>query len=115
MPSWQKGWKPSYRGSPVCKDTLGDKLLPGLLALAGESPRTALENLDRAEKLGWIASSDAWRGVRKLPNQIVHEYVEDPVILADALNLGHRTVPMLVTTADTLSAEVERLLKVARE
>jgi hypothetical protein len=32
------------------QDSLGDKLLPALLSLAGETPRTALENLDRAEK-----------------------------------------------------------------
>lgn len=57
------------------QDTLGDKLLPALLRYAGEVPRTAMENLDRGEKLGWIESSDAWLAVRRLRNRMVHEYV----------------------------------------
>lgn len=92
------------------QDTLGDKLLPALLGIAGETPRSAIENLDRAEKLGWIASADHWMSLRKLRNQMVHEYVEDPVVLADALNLGHESVPALCAAAGTLAAAAERLL-----
>lgn len=91
------------------QDTLSDKLLPTLLAFAGEIPRTAIENLDRAEKLGWIASADQWLSLRKLRNQMVHEYVEDTAILADALRLGHEAVPLLCLAAQTLDAEAERL------
>lgn len=92
------------------QDTLGDKLLPALLAAAGETPRTVIENLDRAEKLGWVASADRWMSLRKLRNQMVHEYVEDMVILADALNFGHESVPLLRDTATFLAEEAERLL-----
>ncbi len=92
------------------QDTLGDKLLPALLAFAGEPMRTVLENVDRAEKLGWIPSADTWMQVRKLRNQMVHEYVEDAQILADALNLGHESVPMLVCVAENCQSEAVRLL-----
>lgn len=84
------------------QDTVGDKLLPALLAYAGEPARTVMENLDLAEKLGWLPSADAWMSLRKLRNQMVHEYVEDLAILADALNRGHESVTMLVTVAGTL-------------
>ncbi|WP_333874150.1 hypothetical protein [Methylobacter sp.] len=42
------------------QDTLGDKLLPNLLGFVGERTATAVDNLDRAERLGWIKSSDGW-------------------------------------------------------
>jgi hypothetical protein len=52
--------------------------------------------LDRAEKLGWLKSVDDCLVIRKLRNQMVHEYIEDKQILVDALNAGHAFVPTLV-------------------
>jgi len=39
------------------QDTLGDKLLPTLLAALGERPAPFIDRLDRAERLGLILSS----------------------------------------------------------
>ncbi|PYG02439.1 MULTISPECIES: hypothetical protein [unclassified Thioalkalivibrio] len=77
------------------QDTLGDKLLPLYLEALGEHVGAAIDNLDRAEKLGLMPSSDDWLAMRKLRNQMVHEYIEDPVTLADALQTGHEFVPTL--------------------
>ena len=63
------------------QDTLGDKLLPLLLVVLGEKPSTAIDNLDKAEKLGWLNSSDEWMTIRQLRNQMVHDYIEDITIL----------------------------------
>lgn len=93
------------------QDSLGDKLLPALLSLAGESPRTALENLDRAERLGWIASADGWLALRKLRNQMIHEYIEDVAVLTDALNYGHEAVAILVQAAEAMTIQATRLLE----
>lgn len=41
------------------QDTLGDKLLPLLLSLLGEKVSSAIDNLDRAERLGFIESGHA--------------------------------------------------------
>ena len=71
------------------QDTLGDKLLPLLLAALGERLSAAIDNLDRAERLGLLKSADEWLVMRKLRNQMVHEYVEDPVVLSNALQTGH--------------------------
>ena len=38
---------------------------------------------------------------------MVHEYIEDPAILASALQAAHEQVPMLVTAADKLLAEIQ--------
>ena len=71
------------------QDTLGDKMLPPLLAFNAENIGTMIDNLDKAERFGWINSTDQWLEIRKLRNQMVHEYIEDLDILSDALNQAH--------------------------
>jgi len=90
------------------QDTIGDKLLPVLLVALGETPAAAIDNLDRAERLGLIESADEWMTMRKLRNQMVHEYVEDLAVLASALQTGHDFVPSLINAANSLMAEIER-------
>jgi hypothetical protein len=89
------------------QDTLGDKLLPLLLSALGERPAAAIDNLDRAERLGLIPSADQWMEMRGLRNQMIHEYVEDPLVLADAIESVHRHVPLLAV-AGRLEAEIAR-------
>ena len=84
------------------QDTLGDKLLPAFLAAYGEKTATFMDNLDRAERLGLIADAQAWVDTRRLRNQMVHEYVEDPAVLASALQAGHEFVPVLAVAAERL-------------
>lgn len=66
------------------QDTVSDKLLPVLLVALGETPAAAIDNLDRAERLGLIVSADEWMTMRKLRNQMVHEYVEDLAVCLPA-------------------------------
>ena len=68
---------------------MGDKFLPQLLLALAEKPGAAIDNLDRAERLGWIESVEAWLEIRKLRNQMVHEYIEDLALLSSALQTGH--------------------------
>ena len=79
-----------------------------LLAALGETPAAAIDNFDKAERLGLIASVDDWLAIRKLRNQMVHEYVEDLTLLANAIHSGHEFVPVLVDTAHRMIAEIER-------
>jgi len=46
--------------------------------------------------------------MRNLRNKMVHEYVEDPVILTDALQTGHIFVPVLIASAHKMIDEIER-------
>jgi hypothetical protein len=89
------------------QDTVGDKLLPLLLVALGEKSSAAIDNLDRAERLGLLKSADEWITMRNLRNQMVHEYVEDPAILSSALQTGHAFVPTLIATANKMIAEIE--------
>lgn len=90
------------------QDMLGDKFLPALLTALAEPKSTALENFDRAEKLGLIDSTNKWLEIRKLRNQMVHEYIDDLAVLRDALNAGHDFVP-------TLSVTTERMIEQWRQ
>jgi hypothetical protein len=90
------------------QDTVADKLLPEFLRGLAEPVGAAIDNLDRAEKLGLIASADEWLASRKLRNRMVHEYVRDAVELAEALNQGHALVPMLVGFAAAIAADCRR-------
>ena len=77
----------------------------------GERPGAVIDNLDRAEKLGWITSVDEWMAIRQLRNRMIHEYIEDPVVLADALNAGHEQVTTLFTACNRMVGEAERRLR----
>lgn len=89
------------------QDTLADKLLPEILGWLGEATGPAIDNLARAERLGWISDGQGWLDARQLRNRMIHEYVRDPEILAAALSAGHAAVPLLVGSAQTLAALVE--------
>jgi len=81
------------------QDTLADKFLPALLQAMAEPKGTALDDLDRAEKLGWLRSADQWLELRRLRNQMVHAHIEDAAVLFNALQAGHGFVPSLLETA----------------
>lgn len=81
------------------QDTLGDKLLPRLLAWLAEPVGPAIDNLARVERLGLIRSGEAWIEARQLRNFMIHEYVRDPSTLASALQRGHDAVVLLTSAA----------------
>lgn len=85
------------------QDTIGDKLIPELMRHMLETPGSALDNLDRMEKLGLLASVDDWVEARNLRNRLVHEYMQDPAAFAAALNRAAELVPLLTATHERLS------------
>ena len=85
------------------QDTIGDKLVPELLRCLLETPGAALDNLNRAEKLGLLTSVSDWLEARNLRNRLVHEYLRDPAEFAGALQRAAELVPLLVATYNALS------------
>ncbi len=90
------------------QDTLADKLLPTLLSELAEPRGSAIDNLNRAERLGYVTSVDQWLQARRLRNRMVHEYVRDTAELAAALSAGHALVPLLLQTADAFAREIRQ-------
>jgi len=93
------------------QDTLTDKFLPALLDAMAEPKASAIENLDRAEKLAWIDSTDEWLELRKLRNQMIHEYIEDLVVLSSALMSGKRFVSKLSSATEVFVAQAKRRIE----
>ena len=86
------------------QDTIGDKLLPAILKLNLESVGSQLDNLFRAEKLGWIDSADDWIELRGLRNSLVHEYMRSPEKLLSALKKVIQLGDTLIKTQNLLAS-----------
>lgn len=86
------------------QDTVADKLRPVLLDWLAEPVSAAIDNLNRAERLGWIASVDSWLEARRLRNRMIQEYVRNPADLALALTSAHAAVPLLAAAATAMAA-----------
>lgn len=78
------------------QEGLGAKVLPLLLRALGEPVGPLLDNLDRAQRFGWIDDPEAWLAARALRNRLVHEYARDTEELAAALNAAGRSVGLLL-------------------
>jgi len=89
------------------QDTVGDKLLPHYLNAVGEAVGPAIDNLNRAEKLGMLASAELWLTLRDLRNEMIHEYMEDLDKLAEAFNKGHEHVTTLSEDAGRFLADLK--------
>lgn len=92
------------------QDTLGDKLLPALLKALGEPDRALLINLEKAEKYGWLESSEHWIALRQLRNQMIHEYIENAQTLYDALTSAQANLNTLERFATRLGDHVAELM-----
>lgn len=91
------------------QDTLGDKLLPAILRAGLEKTGAQLDNLLRAEKFGWIESTQAWVELRELRNRLVHEYMESANDLLDALQQALQGVRMLTETQLRMAAYAQKI------
>ena len=70
------------------QDSLGEKVLPGLLAATLDPlppDATFAERLQRLERLGALPSVGRWRLLREVRNSLAHEYPEHPGLQAAAL------------------------------
>ena len=91
------------------QDTIGDKLLPAILKLNLEQVGSQLDNLFRAEKLGWIDSADKWIELRGLRNSLIHEYMTSPDKLLFALEKVIQLGDMLIKTQNLLVRNFKNL------
>lgn len=85
------------------QDTIGDRLIPEFRRRLLEEPGSALDNLNRMEKLGLLNSVTDWIEARHLRNRLVHEYLRDASEFAGALNRAHQLVILIVETGDAIN------------
>ncbi|WP_458735743.1 nucleotidyltransferase domain-containing protein [Zobellella taiwanensis] len=80
------------------QDNLGDKLIPATLKALAERTGSALDNLNKAEKLGLLWSAQDWLAARNLRNRMVHEYQPLARDFLQALQAAHGLIPNMVET-----------------
>lgn len=90
------------------QDTIGN-ILSSLLEAALEPSGTQLDNLSRAEKLGWVDSVERWIALRELRNRLVHAYMESPEDLLEALTEALESVETLFSTRTRMAGVVRTL------
>jgi hypothetical protein len=77
--------------------------LPRLLEVLLEPVGSVLDNLNRAERLGWIRSASEWAKLRLLRKRMVHECVREIQELVDALQAAHAGVGDLISATTVLA------------
>ena len=78
------------------QDHIGDKLLPRFSALVGAQPKSLLDVLAYAERMGWLESAEEFIGARKLRNLLVHEYMSSEELFFEALQSADPATKMLL-------------------
>ena len=95
------------------QDTVIDKLLPQLLIAAGEIPMAAIDNLNRAERLGFVTASDTWIEMRILRNRLVHEYIDELSEMLPALKKAFTFTDELHNTYQAITRYAQSKLGVS--
>jgi len=90
------------------QDTIGDKLLPVWLDILNEKTKVSIDNFDKAEKIGVLSSVDRWLELRQLRNQMVHEYIEDLILLVDAIQTCYKHLGFIVMTGESIINDLEK-------
>lgn len=91
------------------QDHLGEKLLPAFARLLGAQPKSLLDVLAYAERMGWIANAEEFIGTRKLRNLLVHEYMTEVELFFDALIAAQTATSLLLNALDNLRQEAQRI------
>jgi uncharacterized protein with HEPN domain len=90
------------------QDTIGDKLLPAWLDILNERTNVAIDNLDKAEKIGILPSVELWLELRQLRNQMIHEYIEDLTLLVDAFQTANQHLGFIVDVAESIIEDIDK-------
>lgn len=91
------------------QDHIGEKLIPRFAALLGEQPKSLLDVLAYAERIGWVANAEAFIGARKLRNLLVHEYMADAELFLEALKAADEATKMLMDVVGNIARYVDAL------
>ena len=78
-----------------------------MLRALGETSGAAIDNLDKAEKFGLLNSADRWLEIRQLRNFMVHEYIESPEVLGNAIESAKAYCPTLIMFANSMITDLE--------
>ncbi len=80
------------------QDAMGEKLFVSMLEfLQEENPKSKpfIDTLNRLEQIGLLEDKNTWLELRKLRNNIAHQYEDEPKQASEALNAIYAVKPIL--------------------
>lgn len=91
------------------QDHIGEKLIPRFAALLGDQPKSLLDVLAYAEKLGWVSSAEKFIGARKLRHLLIHEYLVDAELFLQSLKAADEVTQMLIDVVNNIARYADEL------
>ena len=90
------------------QDIIGTKIIDLFLEKQQESNHdlTILDKINKLERLGLIESADLWKEMRRVKNNIAHEYPDHPEIMANQLNRIFSLTPQLLKIYSDLKSRI---------
>ena len=80
------------------QDAMGEKLFVSMLEfLQEENPKSKpfIDTLNRLEQIGLLEDKNTWLELRKISNNIAHQYEDEPKQASEALNAIYAVKPTL--------------------
>lgn len=87
------------------QDHIGEKLIPAFARLLGGQPKSLVDAMAYAERIGWVANAEEFIGARKLRNLLVHEYLTEPDLFLEALLAARPATELLFTVVGNVRQE----------
>lgn len=93
------------------QDTIGAKIFPLILQFLQQNAKndSFLDNLNALEKLNVLPSASWWLKIRELRNHLVHDYPENPQLMADNFNQAADSALELLKYWATFRVYIENL------
>lgn len=91
------------------QDYIGNKLLPVFAQLYEEKTNSLLDTLLFAERMNWIESAEQFVILRRLCNQLVHEYMNSTDLFLTALLTAQQGTLLLCTIVQTIENTAREL------
>lgn len=82
------------------QDAIGERLFTSLLDFLGEEHVRAkpfIDILNRLEQLRLLEDKNVWLELRKIRNSIAHQYEDEPMLAAEAINAVYASKHVLET------------------
>lgn len=92
------------------QDLMGSKLFDLCLVSLGESidGLSMIDKANKLEKTGTLDSAHWWMEMRRLRNNVTHEYPDQPEITADILNHVHTTIAPMLALFNKMLATIDK-------
>lgn len=89
-------------------DMLIQKIFRLIDILELERPGSVIDRINRAEKRGLISSSEIFKEIRYLRNEISHEYI--PTVIEQIFEKVLRLVPYLIDSIDKVNKYCQKII-----